>query len=61
MRPAKHRLFGADHIAAIDDTTRKLVQDGKRPLSVRFFFSLGHSTSVFALAVLLNFGIRAAE
>ena len=51
--------FDADHIAAIDNTTRKLVDDGKRPLSVGFFFSLGHSTIVFALAVLLNFGIRA--
>ena len=39
--------FDADHIAAIDNTTRKLVQDGKRPLSVGFFFSLGHSTIVF--------------
>jgi high-affinity nickel-transport protein len=51
--------FDADHIAAIDNTTRKLVNDGKRPLSVGFFFSLGHSTIVFLLAVLLNFGIRA--
>jgi len=51
--------FDADHIAAIDNTTRKLINDGKRPLSVGFFFSLGHSTIVFALAVLLNFGIRA--
>jgi len=51
--------FDADHIAAIDNTTRKLVNDGKRPLSVGFFFSLGHSTIVFALAMLLNFGIRA--
>src|SRR5215472_7135285 len=50
--------FDADHIAAIDNTTRKLVGDGKRPLSVGFFFSLGHSTIVFALAALLNFGIR---
>ena len=50
--------FDADHIAAIDNTTRKLVNDGKRPLSVGFFFSLGHSTVVFLLAVLLNFGIR---
>jgi high-affinity nickel-transport protein len=50
--------FDADHIAAIDNTTRKLVQDGKRPLSVGFFFSLGHSTIVFVLALLLNFGIR---
>src|SRR6516162_10539368 len=51
--------FDADHIAAIDNTTRKLVGEGKRPLSVGFFFSLGHSTVVFALAVLLNVGIRA--
>jgi high-affinity nickel-transport protein len=51
--------FDADHIAAIDNTTRKLIQDGKRPLSVGYFFSLGHSTIVFVLAVLLNFGIRA--
>ncbi|HET9895598.1 MAG TPA: HoxN/HupN/NixA family nickel/cobalt transporter [Streptosporangiaceae bacterium] len=53
--------FDADHIAAIDNTTRKLVNDGKRPLSVGFFFSLGHSTIVFVLAVLLNFGIRALD
>ena len=50
--------FDADHIAAIDNTTRKLIQDGKRPLSVGYFFSLGHSTIVFVLAVFLNFGIR---
>ena len=53
--------FDADHIAAIDNTTRKLVSDGKRPLSVGFFFSLGHSTIVFVLALLLNFGIRALD
>src|ERR1700749_3968472 len=51
--------FDADHIAAIDNTTRKLVGEGKRPLSVGFFFSLGRSSVVFILAVLLNFGIRA--
>ena len=51
--------FDADHIAAIDNTTRKLVGEGKRPLSVGFFFSLGHSSVVFVLAVLLNVGIRA--
>jgi high-affinity nickel-transport protein len=45
--------FDADHIAAIDNTTRKLMADGKRPLSVGFFFSLGHSTVVFVLALLL--------
>jgi high-affinity nickel-transport protein len=53
--------FDADHIAAIDNTTRKLINDGKRPLSVGFFFSLGHSTVVFLLAVLLNFGIRGLD
>ena len=42
--------FDADHIAAIDNTTRKLLQDGKRSLGVGFFFSLGHSTIVFSLA-----------
>src|SRR5579859_2287641 len=50
--------FDADHIAAIDNTTRKLVGEGKRPLSVGFFFSLGHSSVVFVLAILLNFGLR---
>jgi high-affinity nickel-transport protein len=53
--------FDADHIAAIDNTTRKLVGEGKRPLSVGFFFSLGHSSVVFVLAMLLNFGIRALD
>jgi high-affinity nickel-transport protein len=50
--------FDADHITAIDNTTRKLMADGQRPLSVGFWFSLGHSSVVFALAVFLNFGIR---
>jgi high-affinity nickel-transport protein len=53
--------FDADHIAAIDNTTRKLVGEGKRPLSTGFFFSLGHSSVVFVLAVLLNFGIRSLD
>jgi len=53
--------FDADHIAAIDNTTRKLVNEDKRPLGVGFFFSLGHSTVVFVLAVLLNFGIRSLD
>jgi high-affinity nickel-transport protein len=53
--------FDADHISAIDNTARKFLNDGKRPLSVGFFFSLGHSTVVFALAVLLNFGIRGLD
>jgi high-affinity nickel-transport protein len=50
--------FDADHIGAIDNTTRKLMTDGQRPLSVGFFFSLGHSSVVFALAALLTLGIR---
>ena len=51
--------FDADHISAIDNTTRKFMSEGKRPLSVGFFFSLGHSTIVFALAFLLAIGVRA--
>jgi high-affinity nickel-transport protein len=48
--------FDADHIAAIDDTTRLLLQKGKKPLGVGFFFSLGHSSIVFGL----SFGIAIA-
>jgi len=51
--------FDADHITAIDNTTRKLMADGKRPLSVGLFFSLGHSTIVFGLAALFAVGFRA--
>jgi high-affinity nickel-transport protein len=51
--------FDADHIAAIDNTTRKLMNDGQRPLGVGFFFSLGHSTVVFGLALLLSLGMKA--
>ena len=51
--------FDADHIAAIDNTTRKLMAEGKRPVSVGFWFSLGHSTIVFALVALLAMGVRA--
>ena len=43
----------ADHIAAIDNTTRKLLHDGKRPLSVGTWFSLGHSTIVVGMIVAL--------
>ena len=50
--------FDADHISAIDNTTRKLMAEGKRPLSVGFWFSLGHSTIVFALALLISIGVR---
>src|SRR5450631_4069831 len=51
--------FDADHIAAIDNTTRKLMGEGKRPLSVGFWFSLGHSSIVFLLAFLLSLGVKA--
>ena len=50
--------FDADHIAAIDNTTRKLMNDGQRPMSVGFFFSLGHSSIVFGLSVILSLGIK---
>src|SRR6202171_5341139 len=46
--------FDADHIAAIDNTTRKLLQDGKKPVGVGFFFSLGHSLVVFLVAAALG-------
>jgi high-affinity nickel-transport protein len=47
--------FDADHIAAVDDTVRYMLQKGEKPLGVGFFFSLGHSTIVFALAVAITF------
>jgi nickel/cobalt transporter (NiCoT) family protein len=50
--------FDADHIAAIDNTTRKLMSDGQRPLTVGFFFALGHSTIVFLLAIAVSLGVR---
>jgi high-affinity nickel-transport protein len=50
--------FDADHIAAIDNTTRKLMGDGKRPVSVGFWFALGHSSVVLVLAVLISLGAR---
>ena len=53
--------FDADHIAAIDNTTRKLMSEGKRPLSVGFWFSLGHSSIVFALAFLISVGVRSLD
>ena len=49
--------FDADHISAIDNTTRKLMNEGKKPLSVGYFFSLGHSTIVIAIGA----GIVIAE
>ncbi|WP_354242420.1 HoxN/HupN/NixA family nickel/cobalt transporter [Arthrobacter sp. UYEF20] len=51
--------FDADHIAVIDNTTRKLVGEGKTALGVGFWFSLGHSTVVFGAALLLALGVRA--
>jgi high-affinity nickel-transport protein len=48
--------FDVDHIAAIDCTTRKLIGEGRRPLSVGFWFSLGHSSIVFGLCALLAAG-----
>ena len=53
--------FDADHIAAIDNVTRKLLadrHDRSRPLSVGFWFSLGHSSIVFGLCLLLALGVR---
>jgi nickel/cobalt transporter (NiCoT) family protein len=54
----RHAL-DADHISAIDNTTRKLMAERQRPLSVGFWFSLGHSSVVFALSFLFAIGIRA--
>lgn len=53
--------FDADHISAIDDTTRFLLQRGKKPLGVGFFFSLGHSTIVFALSLGLAVAARSVQ
>ena len=50
--------FDVDHIAAIDCTTRKLIGQGLRPISVGFWFSLGHSTVVFGLCILLAAGAQ---
>jgi high-affinity nickel-transport protein len=51
--------FDADHIAAIDNTTRKLMADGQRPVSVGFWFALGHSGIVVVLAGLIAVGAHA--
>lgn len=50
--------FDADHISAIDNTTRKLLQEGRKPIGVGFFFSLGHSTVVFLIALALGFAAK---
>lgn len=52
--------FDADHIAAIDDTTRLMLAKGKKPLSVGLYFSLGHSTIVLALSVAVAFAAQKA-
>lgn len=49
--------FDVDHIAAIDNITRKLAAGGTRPLAVGFYFSLGHSTVVFVMSLVLGFGV----
>ncbi|MBB6628853.1 HoxN/HupN/NixA family nickel/cobalt transporter [Nocardioides sp. KIGAM211] len=51
--------FDADHIAAIDNVTRKLLAEGKRPMSVGFWFSLGHSSVVFVMVLGIALGVRA--
>src|SRR5260370_29884136 len=51
----------ADHIAAIDNVTRKLMQDGRRPVSVGFYFALGHSTIVVIAALIAYWTASAAE
>jgi len=55
---ARH-AFDADHIAAIDNTTRKLVGDGSPATTTGFWFGMGHSSVVFALSLLLAIGVRA--
>jgi nickel/cobalt transporter (NiCoT) family protein len=52
--------FDADHIAAIDNTTRKLMTDGQRPKAVGFWFAMGHSSLVLVMAVLVMVGAHAA-
>jgi high-affinity nickel-transport protein len=53
--------FDADHIAAVDDTVRFMLQKGGKPLGVGFFFSLGHSTVVLALAIGIAFAASAVK
>lgn len=52
--------FDADHISAIDDSTRLMLAKGRKPLGVGLFFSLGHSTIVFALSVFIAVAARKA-
>lgn len=53
--------FDADHIAAVDDSVRIMIQSGEKPLGTGFFFSLGHSTIVFALAMTIVFSAAAVK
>ncbi|HEY7144999.1 MAG TPA: HoxN/HupN/NixA family nickel/cobalt transporter [Streptosporangiaceae bacterium] len=55
---ARH-AFDADHISAIDNTTRKLMSDGERPLGSGFFFALGHSTTIIVVGVGLGIAAKA--
>jgi nickel/cobalt transporter (NiCoT) family protein len=55
---ARH-AFDADHISAIDNTTRKLMADGDRPLGTGFFFALGHSSVMMVVGVGLTIAARA--
>src|SRR5487761_1870854 len=55
---ARH-AFDADHISAIDNTTRKLMSDGKRPLGTGFFFALGHSTLIIVAGAALGVAAKA--
>ncbi|WP_426442730.1 HoxN/HupN/NixA family nickel/cobalt transporter [Bradyrhizobium genosp. P] len=50
-----------DHIAAIDNVTRKLMQDGRRPVTVGLFFALGHSTVVIAASLLVALSVGMLE
>ena len=54
---ARH-AFDADHISAIDNTTRKLMANGKRPLATGFFFALGHSTIILVVGVGISVAAR---
>ncbi|QYH52379.1 HoxN/HupN/NixA family nickel/cobalt transporter [Liquorilactobacillus hordei] len=53
--------FDADHIAAIDNTVRKLIQQDKKSYGVGFYFSLGHSTVVFLMAILVSISVKWAK
>ena len=55
---ARH-AFDADHISAIDNTTRKLMADGSRPLGTGFFFALGHSSIIMVVGVGLGVAAKA--